>query len=566
MPIKILAPEVVSQIAAGEIVERPASVVKELLENSLDAGATEIRIQARGGGVELMLLSDNGAGIPPDELELAFHRHATSKIASLADLESSTSLGFRGEALASIAAVAQIDLTTRPATETAGNYISLRNGAVVGKGSRGCPQGTTVVVRNLFQAVPARLKFLRSSNTENSHIADLVTRYSLAFPEVRFVLNLEGREVLHTTGSGRLQDTLAAAYGWETAEAMLRLHYQGGAGEITVAVNGYTSPPSLTRASRSYLSFFVNRRWITSPLLLKAVEAAYQGFLTTGRYPITVLNLSLPPRYVDINVHPTKRAIRFHREQDIFAAVCEAIRQALAEQEPLPEVRPRPSPTQPSQTTQTLWEHKEAGTDHKAPAIRPAAVTSSLPALRVLGQLATTYIIAEGPDGLYLIDQHAAHERILFEQVLAQQESAAVEVQYLLEPLPIELNARQKELLNSRQESLAQFGFTLEPFGDRTYLLRAVPAILNGQEADEVIKEVLDSPEEASALAERERSIAISIACHSAVKAGQTLSYDELRELVRQLELTTSPRHCPHGRPTMIHLSSGQLEKEFGRT
>jgi len=462
MPIKILAPEVVSKIAAGEVVERPASVVKELIENSLDAGATQVAIEARGGGVSFVRVIDNSTGIPAEEVALAFRRYATSKIDTVADLETISTLGFRGEALPSIAAVAEVEVLTRAPGEIAGTYVCLRSGAVMEKGKRGCPQGTSVTVRHLFRNFPARLKFLKSPATESSHISNLASHYSLAFPEVRFSLIIDGRVVLQTTGNGELRDVLVSLYGLETAEAMIPV------GERDSQVWGFVSPSCVTRASRSYLSFFVNRRWVKSPLLSRSVEDAYQGLLMTGRHPIAVLNISLPYQDVDVNVHPTKAEVRFQYEQALFSTVQRAVRAALVEDMPVPLVRRQPSPV--DVPTSLLDEQPLARQEGLFESLASARLPSksALPILRVLGQLSSTYIIAEGPNGLYLIDQHAAHERILFEGIRAQQMKSEVEVQGMLEPLSIEVTPRQEEMLKAGGELLASYGFAIEPFGQRT--------------------------------------------------------------------------------------------------
>ena len=568
MPIHLLSPDLISKIAAGEVVERPASVVKELVENSLDAGASQISIEVRGGGVNFIRVSDNGTGIPGDEAELAFDRHATSKITSLADLEDAKSLGFRGEALPSIAHVAHVELVTRSKEEVSGTYLSLQDGKATERGVRAHPQGTTVTVRNLFRHVPARLKFLKSSTTENSHITNLVSHYSLAFPGVRFGLVIDGRPILHTPGSGKVRDVMAEIYGLQIAQAMLKIEKTAKEGGLTPAVSGYVSPPSLSRASRSYLSFFVNQRWIQSPLLARAVERAYEGLLGVRRYPIAVINLSLLPQSVDVNVHPAKREIRFSQEPVVFNTVYGTVRRTLMDKMPLPEVELSHQPVSASAPGQQSPEVPvgEGKPSFSLPLVPPPAHPSGIPILRVLGQVARAYVIAEGPDGLYLIDQHAAHERVLFDKILAQQAKEGVESQSLLEPLTIELSLRQEELFRARQEILARFGFVIEPFGERTYLLRAVPAILAGQGMEEPVKEALDSLEDDANPAEREEKLAASLACHGAIRAGQILSQEEMRELVKQMEKATSPRTCPHGRPTIVHLSSGRLEREFGRS
>ena len=566
MSIRVLAPQVVSRIAAGEVVERPASVVKELVENSLDAGATRISVEVKGGGVSLIRVTDNGSGIPPQEIELAFGRHATSKIGSLEDLETILSLGFRGEALPSIATAAEVELASCADGGPAGAFIRLQDGAVVECGSRGHSQGTTVIVENLFRRVPARLKFLKSVATENSHVANIVSRYALAFPEVRFTLSLDGRVTLRTPGSGRLTDSIAQVYGVEVARSMLEIKArQGEAGDALPLVAGMVGSPKVSRSSRDYLSLFVNRRWISHRMLAWAVEEAYHGLLMVGKHPVAIINISLSPGEMDVNVHPAKTEVKFRSEQTVFSTVQRAVRQTLIELTPVPKVEEVRATYQASSVpVQMLWPSGGSGagpTDSLPEA--PQTPASSLPALRVVGQLSASYIIAEGPDGLYLIDQHAAHERILFEQIKDQRSHRRIDVQTLLEPAPFEVNPRQGEVLKTRCENLTEFGFSVEPFGEGTFLVRTVPARLSGHDWSLVIRGLLDGER---GQADWEEWVAISIACHSAVRAGQVLTDDEMREMVRQLEQAAIPHSCPHGRPTMIHLSLEQLGKEFGRS
>jgi DNA mismatch repair protein MutL len=566
MPIRVLDPKVVSRIAAGEVVERPASVVKELVENSLDAGASQISIEVRGGGVSLIRVMDNGVGIPSADVELAFDRYATSKIGSLEDLESISSLGFRGEALPSIAAVAQVDITTRAADEPVGTYLSLQDGEVVNRESQGRSQGTTVAVKNLFRKVPARLKFLKSLATENSHIANVVSRYALAFPEVRFVLFIDSRATLRTPGSGRLIDSIIEVYGLEVARNMLEIKDKGweGGAVLSPLVTGMVGSPAISRSNRDYLSLFVNRRWTNSRLLAWAVEEAYHGLLMSGKHPVAIINLSLSPKEVDVNIHPTKSEVKFQNEHAVFSAVQKAVRRTLIELMPVPKIEAVATaygaPSVPRQELLVSAEAESILTPSPPLAHQTPAVT--LPALRILGQLSSSYIIAEGPDGLYLIDQHAAHERILFERLKDQRSRQEIEVQGLLQPVTFEVNPKQEEVLKSQCENLAEFGFSIEPFGERTFLVRAVPALLANKDWAEMVRELLDFGGEKGDWGEK---IAISMACHGAVKAGQVLTDDEMRELVRQLEQIAVPHTCPHGRPTMIRLSLGQLRKELGR-
>ncbi|MFB0533934.1 MAG: DNA mismatch repair endonuclease MutL [Anaerolineae bacterium] len=590
MPIKVLPAEVAAKIAAGEVVERPASVVKELVENAIDAGATEVKIEIRRGGIRLMRVIDNGCGIPGDEVELAFARHSTSKLESASDLARVSTLGFRGEALASIAAVAQVSLVSKTAQESVGTQVKLENGAIVGREGKGCPQGTVVTVENLFYNVPARLKFLRREATEAGHISQLVSRYAMAYPELRFSLLTDGRLAFQSTGSGKLYDVLVKVYGLEAAQQMLPVESGGGepraeGGKTDIRVHGYVSSPSLHRSNRQYLTFFVNRRWVQDRSLSYAASEAYHTLLLTGRHPIVVLNVDLDPAEVDVNVHPTKREVRFRRGNEVFAAVQKAVRRVLTESSPLPTVVSRPHPLgspavgpsvwgQPRRLTGVGGEHRPVGqlamevqrtaedalTTTVTPQMRP-----KLPMLRVLGQLGQTYIIAEGPGGMYLIDQHTAHERVLYERFTAERARMAVASQQLLTPLPLELTPRQQTAMAEHLEALTELGFEIEPFGSETYLLRAVPAALERGDIGQAVADILDELAEEDSGEPREEKALISVVCHSAVRAGQTLSMEEMRDLVRQLEETSLPHTCPHGRPTMIHLSAEQLAREFGR-
>ena len=564
MPIRVLDKKVVAQIAAGEVVERPASVVKELVENALDAGATQIALEAKGSGVNLICVTDNGSGIPAEEVELAFERHATSKIASVADLQSIHSLGFRGEALPSIAAVAQVEMVTCAAGEATGTFVSLENGVVTQRRTQARAPGTTVTVRHLFRNVPARLKFLKSTATENGHIASVVSQYALAYPEVAFTLAIEGRQALSTSGKGRLIESIIEVYGLETARQMLEVRSDDWSS--TVKVSGMVGAPTLSRGSRDYLSFFVNRRWVNSRLLTWAVEEAYHGLLTVGKHPVAVIALSLPPQDVDVNIHPAKSEVKFQDERPVFVAVQKAVRQVLVGQMPVPslgEVATTPY-APPTQREQELGNRVVVSGRSPQPAIETTLpLTVSLPVLRVIGQLMESYIVAEGPDGLYLIDQHAAHERIIFERVREQRSRQAIEVQGLLAPATLEVSPGQSQAMSLHREELASFGFSLEPFGERTYLVRAVPAVLGNGDWLSALRELLDAGDDQASWAEK---VLISLACHGAVRAGKALTDDEMRALVRQLEQTATPHTCPHGRPTLIRLSTGQLSREFRRT
>lgn len=586
MPIRILPADVAAKIAAGEVVERPASVVKELLENSIDAGATEIKIKVQKGGKRLIQVADNGCGIPADEVELAFARHATSKISGVDDLVRIRTLGFRGEALASIAAVAQVTVLTRAAGETMGTLIRLADSRLVHREGRGAPAGTVVTVENLFATIPARRKFLRTDATERRHIDALVTRYAMAYPDRRFTLMHNARLTFQTVGSDHLHDVLVKVYGLDVARQMIKVvslpTSQDEPQTTEIAVQGYVGMPSLHRASRDQITFFVNGRWVQDRMLTHALQQAYHTLLPVGRSPVAVIRIDLDPASVDVNVHPAKSEVKFHEPNAVFRTVQRMVRQALVDQAPIPQASRWTPPGQGEQ-----WERRQAlrragvETETQLPlAVQRVAPTDKestpafepprpLPPLRVLGQVAQMYIIAEGPEGLYLLDQHAAHERVLYEQMLAQQVAVEKVSQTLLEPLTLELPLELMSVMETHRDLLAKLGFQIEPFGGQTFLVRAVPTLLAHSETDlrqamvNVIEETLAGRQPLEW--EKEERIIASICKQAAIKAGQTLSYQEMCELVRQLEATTMPRTCPHGRPTMIHLSRSQLEREFGR-
>ncbi|MBF8266740.1 MAG: mismatch repair protein MutL [Dehalococcoidia bacterium] len=576
MPIRVLAPQLAAQIAAGEVVERPASVVKELVENGLDADATSISVEIMGGGLEMIRVVDNGCGIPAEEAELAFHRFATGKIASAEDLDCITTLGFRGEALPSIAAVSAVALLTRPPQEAVGTLVEVAEGQVIRSVPQGSPPGTSVSVRRLFQSVPARLKFLKSPAAEASRVQTMIQQFALAFPHVRFHLAIDGRAAFASSGGGNLRDACSTIYGPKTARALLEVATPGvsGEGAGSIGVYGLVSPPDMSRASRAYLHLFMNRRWIQSRTLAYALEEAYQGFLMERRHPLAVIHLTVPPREVDVNVHPAKLEVRFHQESEVFSALQRAVRSALVARAPVPTVRsglapswPAPVPTEvgtlslqgvPSQPSLSRSVSEEGGRS----ASTPGEVASSL---RVLGQVQNLYIVAEGPGGVYLVDQHAAHERVLYERVRGEFRDRAPQVQGLLEPAVVELPPSLEEALAAHGEEWSRYGFDLETFGPHSYLLRALPVIFKDADPGETFMSILEEVGQGKGTGDWEEALASSIACHSAVRAGKSLTQEEMAHLLAQLSATDQPHTCPHGRPTMVHISASHLEREFGR-
>jgi DNA mismatch repair protein MutL len=646
MTIQLLPPEVAAKIAAGEVVERPANVVKELVENSLDAGASEIRVELREGGQRLLRVSDNGHGIPEAEVALAFMRHATSKLNTADDLSRIATFGFRGEALFSIAAVSQLTLTTRHRSESHGAQVQVAGGAITSQQRAGAPVGTIVTVEHLFFNMPARQKFLRKPTTEAGQIANLVQRFALAYPDRRFSLTSDNRLVFQSPGTGDLFAVLTKIYGLEQARQMVPVGMQetgngiqslseqqdaGLIGEVEFMaaknppadavsriphpvsrISGYASLPTLTRPNRSEIQLFVNRRLVDDRNLTYAVVQAYHTLLPVGRYPLAVIQVEIDPAQVDVNVHPQKSQVRFAEERAVFGAVQKAVRQAVMRHAPPPDLvlpAPAPDPWRPGARTgsptgvggwtaadlsslpsaqepldlvvpsapgaASLAQEAVATEDDPVepqpatPTRQPllAERTSQLPPLRVVGQIGAMYIITEGPEGMYLIDQHAAHERILYEKFMAERSQAMVARQQLLQPLTLHLGSATAGLVAHYLDELRQVGFEIESFGADAFLVRAIPSILTGQDPLRALEEmVLALADRRNLVGEEREARLVKMVCkRAAIKAGQLLSDLEMQELVRQLEECQSPRTCPHGRPTMIQLAASELEKAFGR-
>jgi DNA mismatch repair protein MutL len=580
MPIRILSPEVASQIAAGEVVERPASVVKELVENALDAGANSVTVEIAAAGRTLVQVADDGVGIPPDELALAIERHATSKLASAEDLFRITTLGFRGEALASIGSVSRLTLTSCTFDSPAGGRLHVEGGYIGRLEKTGAPVGTVVRVEDLFYNVPARLKFLKQDATERRAIDTLVTRYALAYPRVRFKLTEDNTISLHTAGDGDRRAILAALYGVDVSRQMLEIMAE----EEGFKLSGFISPTALTRSNRKEITFFVNGRWIQDTPLTSALLQAYHTLLMVGRYPLAAIFIEVPPEEVDVNVHPAKAEVRFRSPDKAFSFVQRSTRRALLAYTPVPQLAPQNlwgASSQPEQIDaawslahdfETEKQNQENGTqpaeaDLQSPIPYPQSTISHIPLLRLIGQIGATYLVAEGPDGLYLIDQHAAHERVLFEKLMAQFVQRNIPSQSLLNPVVVELPRPSAELLITQLPVLLRLGFHVEPFGQNSYQVRAMPALFASSDPAAALRALVeDFEEDESPLQnEIEAKIAGRVCKRLAVKAGRILPPEEQRALLADLENCTSPRTCPHGRPTMIHLSVDTLERQFGR-
>lgn len=573
MPIQVLSPQIASKIAAGEVTERPASVVKELVENSLDAGARRISVEIRGGGVEYIHVTDDGIGIPPDEVAVAFERFATSKLVDPRDLDSVGTFGFRGEALPSIAAVARVVMVSRTQDEDAAAQVEVEAGRVLRRQSVGAAQGTSVTVRGLFHNLPARRKFLRSAASESTRIQSAVGRFALARPDVAVSLIVDDKSSIATNGSGDLREAMASVYSSQIAEATLDIEAEQG----DSGVHGLIGRPSLARSNRNHVTIFVNGRWVQNRSLGFALFEAYRGFLMERRYPIAVVNIAVPYSDVDVNVHPSKTEVRLRDERRVFSILQRAVRETLIANLPVQEMSTRPADDQNLPSTRTYWpiippnqtldsdDMSSEASAQTASAQSPLIPRRALPALRVLGQIRATYIAAEGPDGMYLIDQHAAHERVLFERIKSDSRAGSPSVQGLMEPVTVDLTPEQREIVESHHGNVSGLGFHVEDFGGGTSVLRGVPAVIGPEDPAGSLRDVLDLMAEGGGYESWDERAAYSLACHGAIRAGKSLTIQETEDLVRQLEQCSQPHTCPHGRPTMIHLSAARLEEEFGR-
>jgi DNA mismatch repair protein MutL len=546
-------------------------VVKELVENALDAGARQISIMTKDAGRGMIEVSDDGIGIPAKDLPLTVSRHATSKLSTADDLFHIQTLGFRGEALASIGSVSHLTLTSRHREADLGAKLVVEGGHLVSVEPQGSPAGTVAKVANLFYNVPARLKFLKKDTTERRHIEEFVTRYAIAYPDVRFKLQQEDRISVQTNGNGDRREALASLYSLDLARQMLEILAEYEQLKIT----GFTSSLSFTRSNRREITLFVNGRWVHDVGLVTAVVQAYHTYLMVGRYPQSFLSIELPPELVDVNVHPAKAEIRFREKDKVFSGVQRAVRRALLAHTPVPGVSVDPdiliNGNPELKPFQGSWSRLDYEVDSTGSQLAWDTQTSkssetTVPLLRLVGQVAATYLVAEGPDGLYLVDQHAAHERVLYEQYLSLRKDS-IASQSLLEPVTVDLSPASASLLNDQLDILEGLGFQVEVFGAQTFLVRAVPSLLAGIDPGAALRVVVEDFEEDETPlgTEHEAKLIARICKRAAIKAGQVLSVEEQRELLVGLEACRSPRTCPHGRPTMIHLSVDLLERQFGR-
>ncbi len=570
-PLYDLAPDVIERIAAGEVVERPVSVVKELLENALDAGAREVRIEVRGGGLRLIRVSDDGIGIPEHELERVCTRHTTSKLQSFEDLERLRTLGFRGEALASISAVAEIQVLSRAIEteqeEQPASWITWRGGEIIQRGQHARVRGTTISVSDLFYNVPARLGYTRAARTENGHIVQLVRRYALGYAAVRFVLVLDEHIAVQTSGGGDLASTLTELYHLSLQEMVQEISASDGE---HYALHGYVGNRVLAQSSRQYVTLFVNGRWVHAQVLLDALEQGYRGLLSKGKHPLLVLQIDVPTDEVDVNVHPAKTEVHLAQEKPIASALTEVLKKVLERSPALPESVSFPGPVLANQRRlpgprRHGLRVAESMQGYHATAA-PAETAEVIASLRPLAQLQQAVMLAEAPDGsLYLVDQHRAHERVIYEHLrdthISSRKAEEANGHFLLEPVMVEMKRYQADLFEQRLPMLRDLGLECERFGGRSFLVRSVPVAEGYEQVAAHLQELAEIAAEDST--DWEDHLLVGLACRSAMRRGRELSTGEQQALLNVLAATVAPAVCPHGSPILLHYSRAFLVEKF---
>ena len=594
--INVLDIDTVNKIAAGEVVERPAAAVKELIENSVDAGADKIVVEIKNGGNTYIRITDNGCGIAADDVEKAFLPHSTSKIMSIEDLTSLYTMGFRGEALASISAVSNVDLITKSADEATGTAMTLSGGKVISKTEAGAPDGTTIVVRDLFFNTPARMNFLKKDATEGAHIKEVVERMILGYPSISFKFINGGREVLFSSGNGSLRDAFAAVYGRELASNMLETDYT----KDGVRVFGLVGTPYSSRPNRNMQNFYVNKRWVKSKTIIHGAESAYKTMLMTGKFPVLLLNIEMLSNMTDVNVHPQKLEIKFADENIVHSAVYWAVQNAVfasqkeKEVEPkaeikstyIPEVKPAPKKTfennyqlKPEKEDFFTKEMLEIFKKPEEKTLEKVAVFKTpepdeiiydvehkrepeAENFKIIGQLFDTYILVEKEDKLLMIDQHAAHERINYEKIMEDKRCVS---QTLMFPESLKLSPTEADIVESNIDTYEKLGFKIEQFGGGDYIVRQAPADMKTEDISSAVVEIAQLLKEKKDPEDVYSSAVFTIACKSAIKANHSLTEIEAKALVKKVLYYDKIRTCPHGRPIIVSFSKKFIEKEFKR-
>lgn len=597
--IAVLDRDTIDKIAAGEVVERPSSVVKELVENAIDAGASAVTVEIKEGGISFLRITDNGGGMEKEEVPLAFLRHATSKIQKADDLEQIASLGFRGEALSSIAAVSQVEMITKAPWAMTGSRYVIEGGVEKSLEEVGAPDGTTMLVHNLFYNVPARKKFLKTAATEGGYISTLMEQMALSHPDISVKYMVNGQLKLHTTGNNQMKDVIYQIYGRDVVKQLLPVSWENDFLKIT----GYLGRPAVSRGNRGFENYFINGRYVKDPIVTRALEDGYHGYTMQHKYPFAVLNLQMTGNDLDVNVHPSKMQVRFSRGEDVYQAIVSAVKETLAEPELIPEItlekkKEKPVPARPKAQVPEPFEVRRTAAAQESPKPRKPVDYSQIalpraekkPVIReeneqlelftpglltkearsshkLIGQVFGTYWLVEYEEKFFIIDQHAAHEKVLYEKLQKNFREKEISSQYLSPPLILSVDIKEELLLLEYMRMFQKLGFEIEPFGTREYSIHAVPANLYGLQGETLFKELLDSLEkektgqELELFAER----LASMACKAAVKGNHSLSRQEADQLIEELLALKNPYHCPHGRPTIISMSRTELEKKFKR-
>lgn len=625
--IRELDQSTINQIAAGEVVERPSSIVKELMENSIDAGATMISIEIEEGGTKSIRITDNGKGIEKDDVRIAFLRHTTSKIKTALDLLSVSSLGFRGEALSSIAAVCQVELLTRTASNMEGIRYRIEGGKEVGYEEIGIPVGTTFIVNNIFFNTPARRKFLRTAQTESGYVSDIVEKIALSHPEISISFKSNGKVRVHTSGNGSLKDVIYSIYGREITENIIEVNDENDFMKIT----GFIGKAIVSKGNRTYENYFINGRYIKSNIISKAIEDGYKFILMQHKYPFTVLNFEINPEFLDVNVHPSKMELRFRKSEKIYPMISECINDALIEKPNIIDVKMEKETIQKKSIKYTpepfemkrqhiLGDEEEIDsvygnivreeTTYNQPAGMPSFMKETIssknpevgkiskdipnivdetvakpvqqevtdvydnflsdiakPKHKIVGQVFDTYWIVEYNEKMYIIDQHAAHEKVMFESLMEKLKTKQIHTQMINPPIILSLSMNEADLISRYLENFKEIGFDMEPFGGQDFTVRGVPSDLYTLDSQEVLMEIIDSLSNESGKMSPDilTDKIASMSCKAAVKGNSRMSFQEADELITQLLSLENPYNCPHGRPTIISMSKYELEKKFKR-
>lgn len=608
--IELLSQETIDKISAGEVVERPSSVVKELVENSIDANASAITVEIKEGGISMIRITDNGEGIEKDQVRDAFMRHSTSKIRSVEDLLSVSSLGFRGEALSSISAVAQVELITKTVPSLTGTRYVIEGSREVSLEEIGAPDGTTFIVRNLFYNTPARRKFLKTPQTEGGYIHTLVERLALSHPEISFKLIINNQTKLHTSGNSNPKDAIYQIYGREITASLLEIN---GENEL-FSVNGYIGKPEVSRGNRDFENYFINKRYIKSSLVAKSIEDAYKNFLMQHQYPFCVLYFTFEGQMLDVNVHPTKMELRFSRNEGIYQALYYCIRERLMNREHIRDIsleekkeekpeKTKERPPEPFERQRLMQERardiavsirkdspyepkyekiekpEKPIIENKVPAPDESYVQEEIEyegkflsehsrkMHKIIGQVFDTYWLVEYDGKLFIIDQHAAHEKVLYEKTLNALKEKTFTSQMISPSIVISLNTKEEAALKEFGQQLSSFGFEIRHFGGKEYTIDGVPDNLFSLDAKQVLLEILDGADELHRVSTPELVLEkiASMSCKAAVKGNDVLSVEEAKKLIEELLELENPYFCPHGRPTIISMSKYELEKKFRR-